>query len=82
MKDFVEYIIKGILPDTENIIIAEEREGSNITIKINVPQENIGMVIGKRGRIIKSIRALTRAKAIKDGVRLNIVLEDQNPQEL
>ena len=38
----------------------------------------MGLVIGKGGRTIRSIRSLVRAKAIKDGVRIRVELINDN----
>lgn len=80
MKDFVQYLLKQIVSKPEEVKIEELTEEALLTLKITVAQEDMGVVIGKEGRTIKSIRALARAKAIKDGVRLNIELVDQNVQ--
>ena len=39
----------------------------------------MGTVIGKEGRNINSLRNLAKAKAIKDNIRIKIILEDTNP---
>jgi predicted RNA-binding protein YlqC (UPF0109 family) len=36
----------------------------------------MGVVIGKEGKTIKSIRNMAKAKAIKDNIRMQIILED------
>ncbi len=36
----------------------------------------MGLVIGKEGRIIKSIRALAKSKAIKEGVMIRVELNE------
>jgi predicted RNA-binding protein YlqC (UPF0109 family) len=36
----------------------------------------MGVVIGKEGKTIKSLRNLAKAKAIKDNIRIQIVLEE------
>jgi predicted RNA-binding protein YlqC (UPF0109 family) len=36
----------------------------------------MGVVIGKEGKNIKALRNIAKAKAIKDNVRIQIVLEE------
>jgi uncharacterized protein len=76
MKEFVQYILERIVSKTENLKIEEEKDGNQINIRINVDPEEMGLVIGKNGRVIRGIRALVRAKAIKEGVRVNLELVD------
>jgi predicted RNA-binding protein YlqC (UPF0109 family) len=79
MKDFVEYLVKNLLPEgTQGIIVDETRNGTEVRVNITVPQEYMGAIIGKRGRVIKALRALVRAKAIKDSVKVIIELNELN----
>lgn len=64
-RDLVEYIAKSLVDDPAavevNIIEADD---SNI-IELRVAPEDIGKVIGKRGRIAKAIRTLLSASSIR-----------------
>ena len=83
MKEFIAYLLTQIVSKPEEVQVFEEVEPqSNFYVyKVSVAQEDMGIVIGKEGRNIKSLRALTRAKAIKDGVRMNIELDEKLKQE-
>jgi predicted RNA-binding protein YlqC (UPF0109 family) len=78
MKEFLEYIIKEIVTKPEAIEINEVREGGMFIYKIQAAEEDMGLLIGKEGRTIKSIRNMAKAKAIKDDVRISVVLEESN----
>ena len=77
MNEFLEYLIKSIVSKPEEVKIAETQEGEFYTYIISVAQEDMGTVIGKEGKNIKGIRNIAKAKAIKDGVRIRIDLEDK-----
>ena len=66
MKELLEYIAKEIVenPDEFEVIQEEEEEGK-IVLKLKVADEDKGRIIGKRGRIAESIRAILRVKAVK-----------------
>ena len=66
MKELLEYIAKEIVenPDEVEVIQQEEEEGK-IVLKLKVADEDKGRIIGKRGRIAESIRAILRVKAVK-----------------
>lgn len=76
MKDFIEYILRQIVSKPEQIEILETDEEGLKIFKIHVATEDMGTVIGKEGHTVKSIRDLIRAKAIKDNVRVRVVVED------
>lgn len=81
MKDFIEYLVKAIVTKPEDVLVQQESvEGTYIyTIKVN--DEDMGLVIGKQGKTIRSIRDLTKAKAINDNVRIRVELsESQQPK--
>ena len=67
MKDFLEFILKGIVqkPDAIKVEESEDEEGK-ITLMIRADEQDIGRIIGKQGKIIKSIRNLVRVRAIKE----------------
>lgn len=74
MKEFVEYLINSILKDQTGVEVSEKVDGTYVKVDVKVPQEKMGIIIGKNGNVIKSIRALARAKAIKDNVKVDLEL--------
>lgn len=76
MKEFIEYLVKQIASQQDQVNITETEEEGTKVYKINVAVEDMGTVIGKEGHTIKSIRDLVRAKAIKDDVRVKVVVEE------
>jgi len=58
IKDTLEYIIKAIVPASTDIVITDSEENGLITFEIDAPTEFIGKIIGKEGKIIKSIRTI------------------------
>ncbi|MFA7108580.1 MAG: KH domain-containing protein [Sphaerochaetaceae bacterium] len=66
-KELVEYIVKSIVDDPEQVKI-EVVEGEKSTIlELRVAQDDIGKVIGKQGRIAKAIRTILSASVTKTG---------------
>ena len=66
MKDILEYVLKGIVDKSEKISVTESKEDDITSLKIAVDKEDIGKVIGKRGKVIKSIRSLLKVASIKN----------------
>ncbi len=60
IKDTLEYIVKAIVPKEESkeVIVADSEENGLTTFEISAPSEVIGKIIGKEGKIIKSIRSI------------------------
>lgn len=63
MKDLILTIVKPLVDHPDSVYI-ETDEGSNgITYKLTVHPEDMGKVIGKQGRVAKSIRTVVYAAA-------------------
>lgn len=76
MKDFLLYLIQNIVSDKEAITIDEQNEMGFDNLYLSVAPNDMGKVIGKEGRIIRSIRDLVRILSIKNGLRSNVILKE------
>ena len=65
MRELVEVIAKNLVDNPDEVVVTEEGNGRNITIKLHVAQSDMGKVIGKQGRIAKAIRVVVKAAASK-----------------
>ena len=63
MNNLLVYITKQITGGTEPEIVETEEEGSKV-YTLKVPQEFVGLLIGKEGRTIRAIRNLVKAKSM------------------
>ncbi|HSV94778.1 MAG TPA: KH domain-containing protein [Spirochaetia bacterium] len=84
MKQLIEYIVSNIVNHPESVIITEEQTEDKEATKylIKVDPEDVGRVIGKEGKVIKSIRQIVRIAAIQKGTRAIVdLLEDDTPKE-
>ena len=79
MKELIEYIVKSIVDNPEEVDVTQIDGESTIVFELRVKQEDVGKVIGKKGRTINAIRTLVNATAAKSGMRamLEIVEEDK-----
>ena len=65
MKELLEYIAKALVENPDEVEVIQEEEEEKIVLKLKVADEDKGRIIGKRGRIAESIRAILRVKAVK-----------------
>lgn len=78
MKDLVEYIVKQLVTNPDAVSVEETTDGTSVNLLLKVDPQDMGIVIGKAGQTIKSIRKLLLVKAISDEVRVNLQLHDEN----
>ena len=70
MKELVELIAKSLVDYPDEVVVKETIDGDTITIELNVAGDDMGKVIGKQGRIAKSIRTVVKAAATKANIRV------------
>ncbi|AFK06017.1 MULTISPECIES: KH domain-containing protein [Mesotoga] len=64
MKEVLEHILKGIVREPDRITVTEAvDENGNMVFEISAAEEDVGQIIGKDGRTIKSINVLLNALA-------------------
>lgn len=70
MKDLVEIIAKSLVDNPSAVQVTEVAGEQSIILELKVAPEDMGKVIGKQGRIAKSIRTVVKAAAIKQNKRV------------
>lgn len=80
MKELILFIVKSIVDEPDEVMIKEEETEFNYTnIILTVGENDMGKVIGKSGKIIKALRILLRVLAIKQGKKINLLLNENLP---
>ena len=66
MKELLEAIVKPLVqfPDEVNVTLIEREDAQLLELRVN--PSDMGKVIGKQGRIAKSIRAVIKATASRE----------------
>ena len=68
MKELLEYMVKELVDNPYDVDIEEEEEDENtIIFKLKVAEEDLGKVIGKKGRTANALRVVMRAASAKRG---------------
>lgn len=66
MKEILETLIKNLVENTDDVTITEENKEKEIVFTVKVAETDMGKVIGKQGRIAKSIRTIMKSVAGKE----------------
>lgn len=79
MRNLIEYILLHIVTHPEDVEVTENKIDDNefeYIIKVN--SEDIGRIIGRKGRTIQSIRNLAKVRAMQDDIRVDVQIDDSN----
>ena len=74
LKQTLINIAKAIVDHPDDVNVLESEENNKITLVLNVAECDMGMVIGKGGKIAKAIRTVMRAAASADGKEVSVVI--------
>ncbi len=66
MKELLEVIAKNLVDNPDKVIVNERMDDDALILELTVDGEDIGKVIGKQGRIAKSIRSVIKAAATRE----------------
>ena len=66
MHNFIEFLVKALVDQPEQVNITEVAREEATTYEVRVSPEDLGKVIGKQGRIANAVRTVAKAAAMKD----------------
>ncbi len=72
MTELVKYIVTALVDDKDSVSVTEDGD----VIVIKVAKDDMGKVIGKQGRIIKSVRSVVKAASIKQGRNCTVEVDE------
>ena len=85
IRALLEQVVKSIVDHPEEVVIQETPKAGMVEFEIQVAQKDIGKVIGKQGRTIRSLRTLAEAAGAVQNIRVGVELleedEDGQPQD-
>lgn len=76
LRILVEEIVSPLIDNPSELEVTSSEEGNDLLIEIAVNPDDTGKVIGRQGRVIKSIRTLARAAATRKGINVDVELID------
>ena len=76
MKELVEVIDKALVDNPDEVVVSENEKDKVIVIDLKVAQSDMGKVIGKSGRIAKSIRTVVSAASAKSDKKVIVEIDN------
>lgn len=65
MKDLITYIAKALVDKPEEVVVTEKEGQQVIIIELRVAKDDLGKVIGKRGRTAEAMRTILTGASAK-----------------
>ncbi len=68
MKEVLEYVARAVVDEPDQVQVTEVEGERSVILQLRVAPDDMGKVIGKRGRVVKAMRSLVRAAGSRQGV--------------
>lgn len=75
MKELVKVIAMALVDHPDEVDVTETEENGETVILLHVADSDMGKVIGKQGRIAKSIRTVVKAAATRDDKKVTVEIK-------
>lgn len=75
LTELVEFLVSHLVDNPEAAEITAERRGSSVYIQLRLPEDDLGKVIGRGGRIAKAIRAVLLIAGSRHHLRVSLDIE-------
>jgi len=70
LKELIEYLVKSLVDEPEQVDIKEVEGAESTTYEIRVASTDLGKVIGKQGKIANALRTVAKAAAMRNKKRV------------
>lgn len=75
-KELLEYIVKNLVKNPDKVLVETEEKEEKTVLILKVDSEDMGRIIGKEGRIIRAIREIINAYAMKESKKVTVSVEE------
>jgi predicted RNA-binding protein YlqC (UPF0109 family) len=72
MRQFLEFIIRQLVEFPDEIMLSEVPHGRTTVFRLQMRQSDVGRIIGRKGKTIRSIRALLASAASRHGQKATL----------
>jgi predicted RNA-binding protein YlqC (UPF0109 family) len=76
LRGLVIYLARNLVDDPDAVEVEARQRGGSVFISLRVPEEELGRVIGRGGRIARAMRTALTIAGARNNVRASLDIED------
>jgi predicted RNA-binding protein YlqC (UPF0109 family) len=76
LRGLVAYLAANLVDDPESVEVEARQRGGSVFVSLRVPEEELGKVIGRGGRIARAMRTALMISGSRSNVRASLDIED------
>jgi predicted RNA-binding protein YlqC (UPF0109 family) len=70
VAELLAYLARELVDDPEAVRVESEERDDALVLTLHVAPEDVGKVIGRQGRIVRALRTVVRASAVREDRRV------------
>ncbi|MFM9105205.1 MAG: KH domain-containing protein [Chloroflexota bacterium] len=75
LRDLVIYLASNLVDDPSTVEVDAQQRGGSVYLSLRVPEEELGKVIGRQGRIARALRTVLMIAGSRHHVRASLDIE-------
>ncbi len=76
MRGLVVFMASHLIEQSDDLDVQVEQRGSAIHVRLRVPREELGKVIGRQGRVARAMRTALTIAGSRHNVRTSLDIEE------
>jgi uncharacterized protein len=75
-KGVLEYLANAIVDEPDGVVVEVSERRNGVELSLHVAPDDMGKIIGRRGRVAQAIRTVVRAAGAKEGIEAQVEIVD------
>ncbi len=75
-KAVLTYLANAIVDEPDGVVVEVDERRNGIELSLHVAPDDMGKIIGRRGRVAQAIRTVVRAAGAKEGIDAQVEIVD------
>ena len=75
MAELLAFLARELVDDPEAVRVETEDRDGALVLHLHVAPDDVGKVIGRGGRIVRALRTIMRATAVREGRRVLVEID-------
>lgn len=77
MIELIKYVVGRFAENPDAVEYVIDDDGKNVSVTVILSPDDMGKVIGRKGKIAKALRTLVRVGSVKENKKYNIEIEER-----
>jgi predicted RNA-binding protein YlqC (UPF0109 family) len=81
MIELIKYVVGRFAENPDKVEYIIDDDGKNVSVTVILSSDDMGKVIGRKGKIAKALRTLVRVGSVKENKKYDIEIEERGEKE-